>query len=444
MSTKGPILEELPLELLIKSFANLTLAELVPIRQSSKQMSGVAKHPYLLDDISQRALMDSITQIKEDAPHLSGMEIEEHLNVVWGNSFFETFKLTFQEYKRELQSLVTHPDIDATVKDSIAELIEALTNDSPEKIFYSANKFIELCNMNFCLFGSNVIFYTDANEYGLNISNQGLTRLPISLLAKKLNFPHPISSLCVRNNAIKHLPDTLWEFKALWCLELSNNELETISENLQKLSHLKRLDINKNNLTTILSANKAIIEKTSIGSIKTILESQKIKFTRALQLGEVAMRYFIYPLMLLKEFNEAHLTTNPTHDFMPTFIAELISFSLQIYILYGMLVCAKEVASYIIENNTAYSALPFREDMISHFCSSTQSKFSRDSKEARSYDIGRESARAWLPYLHSFASRDGYSKAYYAGIDDARNNIPSRIIGTHNFKEFARDKLGLS
>ena len=434
-------------EILYEILSNLDLSDLIQVRQISKQFYDIGKSNYLLELISHRNLLNIINNIKRQSPLIDGREIEEYLNLVWGNSFFETYKLTSKEYIRELNCLLSNPSINNENKDYILQTLESIDTINPE-IFDQLNTMLIKYNIALFTHLGKTTHYTDVNQYGFNFSGIGLTRLLIEFARQEFDIDQPLASINVSNNAIKNLPETLWRLLELFYLNIKNNEVEEIPKGLQNLKQLQFLNITENRIPSVSASNRVLIQQVCSTPFSEILATQKGYFLNMANSASMVMHGFILPFMLLKDFTSAHLhdhvqTDDGMHFSLPRIISEPIHLLLSLYLLTSMVALIYKMLDQIIQDNHLNSNLPYREDMISHFSNLTLEEIPTNTEQSQAYLIGRQSSQSWSPYFNSFVSRNAYSRAYYAGLDDERNNLPSRIQGTTKFKEVARRALEL-
>lgn len=177
------------------------------------------------------------------------------------------------------------------------------------------------------------------------------------------------------------------------------------------------------------------------------MRSQKHHKRRAWQALNLATNHIIMPLILLREFTAAHFSPNEeenTADIrFPPIVSEPIGLILTLLVLYGMFAFILKAIAQISEDNHNFSYIPLREKLINHCSLKTPAYISKKSEDSNAYLTGRQSSQAWTPYLNSFLKPDAYSRAYYAGLDDARNQLPSRLEGARPFKSYGKRLLGL-
>lgn len=424
-------LHELPNDILFHICMNMNLFEINIVRQICHYFNQFGRSSILLNALSYQELQQIILHYSHHQD-LKGEEIEEIMNMTWGKSFFETYKLTWEEHVRELSRLLSNPRLQDADINHIQNFLDRFEHVSPEH-FIEINDFIVNCNLKLSTDGTK-IHYTDVDQYGFNYSNLGLTRFPVQQLMRIMDITQPLISLDLSHNYIKNLPRALEKCLDLWSVKLNDNEIETIPEYFSKFTELEYFQINANRISDTSPKVRQLIKRACSESWHDLLSSQKHK--------QEEKRTFI--LNFIKQMVLPYLLI---HDYCREHKEEFDSYMLNQLVLEGLiliLLCSSFHYIFCHFIPTTYNSfnMPYKQDLTDYLSNSSNDSISNNSEVAKSYELGRQSQRSWVTYFNSFSNPRAYSRAYYAGYTDERHDLPSRIQGQEkNFESKARRLL---
>lgn len=429
-------LHDLPDDILFHIFMNMNLFELNEVRQTSRFFNHFCRSSELLNALSHQELTQ-IIHLTHNALGLDGEELEDIMNIVWADSFFETYRLTWQEYAREIGCLLSNPSFDEAAKSDIRQSLNGFAHVSPEN-FILLNHLILIYNRSFASSGV-VNHYADTNNEGFNFSNLGLTRLPLRYLMRIMNITRPLVSLDLSHNHIKYLPKSLEQCLDLWSVDLSDNDIDIIPEYFPKFTDLDHFNIKENRISDVSPTVRQWLKRHYGQSCQELLNYQKNKKEAQREIKLNLFKYMV-PVVLYLLFVQGYIIAHPEEEFNSSDLNQL-PFHEHVDILFK-LSRLWFIVKYLLPEIHNSLNLAYRQNLTDSFTISSEISIPSDSADAQSYELGRQSQRSWLTYFKSFSHTQAYSREYYAGLSDERHNLPSRIQGQEeDFQSKARRLL---
>lgn len=221
------------------NFSNLTLAD-----DRTKDCYIANLHPELL------------AMIFKQVPQVEQIRL---VNKQW-NMLAETelFLRLCENQKNEIQYLLTHETAflakygkHEIIKSNFSALKNSLTRADLKTEFLVRERCLDLISSKIILKQKDSPPETSVIFKTFDCSSCFLTRLPDAAIRESLFFFKNLSIINLSNNFLKHLPSNFIKCINLMFLDVSNNNLLSLPENLGQIKTLKQIKANNNQLQTI-------------------------------------------------------------------------------------------------------------------------------------------------------------------------------------------------